>query len=122
LAAYGKQRKRAQLRYRDFIRSGKNQPSPWEKLKNQVFLGSSAFVEDMQCKLDPEQSLKDIPKLQKLSPQKSLSYFKKKYGERNESMAKAYLSGHYTLEAVGSYFGVSYATVSRAVKSLECKM
>jgi hypothetical protein len=34
-------------------------------------------------------------------------------------MAKAYLSGHYTLEEIGREFGVSYATVSRAVKLYE---
>ena len=34
-------------------------------------------------------------------------------------MAASYLSGHYTLEQVGAYFGVSYATVSRAVKAYE---
>ena len=34
-------------------------------------------------------------------------------------MAKAYLSGHYTLTEVGRHFGVSYATVSRVVKQFE---
>lgn len=122
LSVFGKQRKRAQQQYRDFVQQGKNQPSPWEALKNQIYLGSSSFVDEMQCKLDPEQSLKDIPKLQKQSAKKTLDYFKKRYSERNTAMAKAYLSGHYTLEAVGIHFGVSYATVSRAVKQLECQM
>ena len=122
LSTFGKQRKRAQQLYRDFIQQGKYQPSPWENLKNQIYLGSFSFVDDMQCKLDPEQSLKDIPKLQKQSAIKSLEYYKKRYPIRNEAMAKAYLSGHYTLEAVGEIFGVSYATVSRAVKSIECEM
>jgi putative transposase len=31
-------------------------------------------------------------------------------------MAEAYRSGHYTLKNIGDYFGVSYATVSRALK------
>jgi putative transposase len=34
-------------------------------------------------------------------------------------MVQAYLSGHYTLEQVGKHFGVSYATVSRAMKAAE---
>ncbi len=122
LSTFGKQRKRAQQHYRDFVQQGKNQPSPWEHLKNQIYLGSSSFVDEMQCKLDPEQSLKDIPKLQKQSVKKPLDYFKKRYTERNTAMAKAYLSGHYTLEMVGTHFGVSYATVSRAVKWLECQI
>ena len=34
----------------------------------------------------------------------------------------AYLSRYYTLAEVGKWFGVSYATVSRAVREIECKM
>jgi hypothetical protein len=37
-------------------------------------------------------------------------------------MVYAYLIGHYTLVEVGNWFGVSYATVSRAVKAIECKL
>lgn len=119
LAGFAKTKKVAQERYRDFVQAGKGQPSPWQKLKNQIYLGSDEFVNDMQCKLDPEQSLKDIPKKQKQAPVKPLSYFAKKYQTRDECLAQAYLSGHYTLAQVGEYFGISYATVSRAVKQAE---
>lgn len=119
LAGFAKTKAIAQQHYREFVRQGKGQPSPWQQLKNQIYLGDDAFVDDMQCKLDPEQSLKDVPKKQKQSPIKPLSHFEKRYADRNESMARAYLSGHYTLEQVGEHFGVSYATVSRAVKQLE---
>jgi len=73
----------------------------------------------MQCKLNPEQSLKDIPKKQKQAPVKPLSYFEERNKSRDECMAQAYLSEHYSLEQVGEHFGVSYATVSRAVKRAE---
>lgn len=42
-----------------------------------------------------------------------------KYSERNRAMAEAYRSGHYTLQQMGERFGMSYATVSPAVKALE---
>jgi len=119
LAGFGKQKKNAQDAYRRFVQEGKRQPSPWESLKNQIYLGSDQFVEDMQCKLDPAQSLNDIPKPQKQAPSKPLTYYQEKYKERNLAMAKAYRSGHYTLQEVGSHFGVSYVTVSRAVKAME---
>jgi REP element-mobilizing transposase RayT len=122
LGNFGRKRKIAQEKYRAFVQEGKNQPSPWESLKNQIYLGSDNFVEDMQCKIDPEQSLKDIPKPQRRSPVKPLSYYKEKYKNRNRAMAEAYRSGHYTLAQVGDEFGVSYATVSRAVKDHECQM
>ena len=119
LAGFAKTKNVAQQHYRDFVQQGKGQPSPWQELKNQIYLGDDQFVDDMQCKLNPEQSLKDIPKKQKQAPVKPLTYFAKNYSSRDESMAQAYLSGHYTLEQVGEHFGVSYATVSRAVKQIE---
>ena len=73
----------------------------------------------MQGMIDPKQSLADIPKPQKQSPVKSLHYYEKKYGLRNRSMVKAYLSGHYTLKEVGECFGVSYAMISRALKEFD---
>jgi len=36
-------------------------------------------------------------------------------------MAEAYLSGAYTVVEIGTFFGVHYMTVSRAVRKLEAK-
>jgi REP element-mobilizing transposase RayT len=119
LAEFSENRDVAQQRYCDFIAEGLGRQSPWQNLKNQIYLGDDDFVCDMLRKLAPEQSLVDIPKDQKQVPAKPLAYFAERYNSRNESMAYAYLSGHYTLAQVGKHFGVSYATVSRAVKQLE---
>ena len=119
LSNFGKQKKRSQEKYRQFVGEGKGQPSPWDALKNQIYLGSDEFVDEMQCKIRPEQSLQDIPKLQKQAPPKPLAYYETTIGEKKAAMATAYLSGHYTLQEVGEHFGVSYATVSRAVKTQE---
>ena len=119
LSGFGKQKHKAKEGYRRFIKEGKHQQSPWESLKNQIYLGSDEFVEDMQSKLDPEHSLQDIPKCQKQPPPRPLNQYQDQYIERNRAMAEAYLSGHYSLRQVGEYFGVSYATVSRAVKAQE---
>ena len=125
LSCFSEKRKQAQERYRNFVQAGKNQPSPWEKLKNQIYLGDDDFVEDMQCKLDPEQSLDDIPRKQKQAPPRPISDYKRLYGNGKEAMARAYLSGHFTLQEIGEEFGVSYVTVSRAVKrheqTVKCK-
>ncbi|TYP73688.1 hypothetical protein BCL69_10944 [Nitrosomonas communis] len=84
-------------------------------MKNQIYLDDD-FVNDIQRKLGPEQSLKDIPRKQKQAPIKPLSYFADHYKSRDESMAQAFSSGHYPLAQVREYFGISYAIVSRAVK------
>ncbi|MFY9260807.1 MAG: hypothetical protein WAO71_09905 [Gallionella sp.] len=34
-------------------------------------------------------------------------------------MAQAYLTGAYTMEEIGRFFGVHYMTVSRAVRKIE---
>lgn len=44
------------------------------------------------------------PKKQKQAPVKPLAYFEERYQTRDERMAQAYLSGHYTLGQVGQHF------------------
>ena len=51
-----------------------------------------------------------------------MDYFANLGTTLNENMAQAYLSGHDTLKQVGQHFGVSYATVSRAVKQKESRV
>ena len=119
LSSFSKSKSMAQKKYREFVKEGRSHPGPWERLKNQIYLGSDEFVESMQCNLDPKQSLKDVPRKQKIAPAKPISYYQKKYTNAKEAMARAYLSGHYTQSEVGAAFGCSYATVSRAVKAIE---
>ncbi|MCK9609439.1 MAG: transposase, partial [Methylomonas sp.] len=92
LAGFSENQQTAQQRYRDFVEAGKKQPSPWLQLKNQIYLGADAFIDEVQGKIDPEQSLKDIPRKQKQAPANSLSHYFERYDSRNEGMARAYLS------------------------------
>jgi putative transposase len=116
LAAFGRSRRQARLAYRRFVAEGRNQPSVWPDLKNQIYLGSEAFVERMRGQLREDQSLDGIPKRQCRPAARPLADYQRRYPKRKQAMAEAYLSGHYSLAQVGAFFGVSYATVSRAVK------
>ena len=78
LSGFAAKKNSACISYRAFVKEGKHQPSPWEKLRNQVYLGSNQFIEDMLGRLSPDQSLEDIPKPQKRSPPKSLSCYEGK--------------------------------------------
>ncbi len=82
-------------------------------------MSSKVFMEDMQARLNTDQSLEDIPWQQKAKLAKPLEDYQKQSDSAREAMARAYLSGHYTLAEVGRHFGVSYATASRAVKYYE---
>jgi transposase len=47
-----------------------------------------------------------------------LAEFEQRY-PRNEAMARAYLSGQHTMQAIAEHFGVHYSTVSRMVRGYE---
>ena len=119
LGGFGHNRKDATQAYRRFVSEGKNQPSIWLNLKNQIYLGSEHFVETMQCLIEPNKSLENVPKPQKSLVRKPLSFYEQSRFTRNEAMALAYRSGFYTLKEIGEHFGVSHTTVGRAVKAYE---
>jgi putative transposase len=119
LSTFAKTRKVAVERYRDFVAQGKNLPSPWEHLKNQIFLGDEQFVEDMQCKLNINQELSEIPRAQRRKVPKPLDYYSNRYKDRNAGIIAAYQSGGYSMKAIGDHFGVHYSSVSKIIKAGE---
>jgi len=46
----------------------------------------------------------------------SLEWFKPLFPNRREAMARASETGVYTMQEIRGYFGLHYATVSRAVR------
>ena len=108
-----------QQRFRDFVAKGKNQPSPWAFLKNQIYPGDDRFVEKLQWKIEQDQDLSEIPSAHKRPLAQSLDYYERKGKNRNLAIVLAYQSGGYTMKEIGEYFGVHYSRVSRVLKSLE---
>ena len=45
LSGFARRQENAIDLYKKFVSDGKNQPSPWENLKNQIFLGDDQFVQ-----------------------------------------------------------------------------
>lgn len=118
LALFGQQRAQAVRAYRRFVREGKNASSPFEQTRHQLVLGDEAFVERCRENKTPE-TLQEISKAQRQSVALSLAEYQQRFPNRDEAMARAYLSGAYTMAAIGQYFGVHYITVSRAVRKFE---
>jgi putative transposase len=116
LSQFGSDREQAIARYRDFVRAGIGLPPVWEKLKNQIFLGETKFVERLQAQIQAGLGdLKEIPKAQRRAPGKPLSHYIANFPDAKEGMKEAYASGDYTLLQIADAFGVHYSTVSRAV-------
>jgi len=117
LAAFGKRKKLAIERYKKFVSEGKGQPSPWDSLHNQVYLGGEKFVEKMQSLIDGSKELSEVPSSQRRPKPKELEYYKTSYQNRNSAITNAYRSGGYTMKEIGEYFGVHYSTVSGIIKN-----
>ena len=121
LAAFGRRKGKAMEAYRRFVAEGKNQPSPWQALRNQVYLGDERFVEQMQRRIDQDRVLSEIPKSQRRPQAKLLSDYESKTGSRDEAIAAAYWGGGYTLKEIGDYFGLHYSWISRIVQKAKSK-
>ncbi|MDD5241665.1 MAG: hypothetical protein PHG47_08090 [Sulfuricella sp.] len=65
----------------------------------------------------------EIPRAQRRPLAKPLDYYQKKHHDAKAAMVAAYATGDYSMQAIADFFGVHYATVSRAVKQrmYECK-
>ncbi len=118
LGPFGKHRKTAIERYRAFVMAGKGESGPLENVRYQLLLGDDAFVEAHHQDGQAE-GFREISRAQRKLLVLPLSEYQQKYAERNEAMARAYLSGGYTMAEIGEHFGVHYMTVSRAVRRFE---
>ena len=117
LVNFGKNRPEAITRYKEFVAAGKNQPSPFEQLKNQLYLGSDKFIEEIQKQMDIEEPLDGIPKCQQRAPAKPLQVYMSSYIDQNQAIIEAYKSGHYTNKQIGDFFGISRDTIRRRVRA-----
>ena len=116
LAQFGKRRSGAIEKYVQFVHEGARLPGVWTQLQGQIYLGSETFVKKMQALIEKKSALDEIPRAQRRAITQPLAEFEQRYN-RNEAMARAYLSGQHTMAAIARHFGVHYATVSRAVNA-----
>ena len=117
LSLFAKRKSTAIERYIQFVAEGKGQVSPWSMLKNQIYLGSEDFVEQMQSLVDGEKELSEVPSSQMRPLPKTLDYYEKQSNDRNSAIISGYRSGGYTLKELGDYFGLHYSTVSGIIKN-----
>ena len=121
LSCFGSSRPAAIEQYKEYVAAGENQPNPMKAIKNEIYLGSDDFVDSVQQWIVDDGSLREIPAAQKRPVAKSLSFYQRENKDRNLAMAKAYLSGAYSMREIGEFFGVHAMTVGRAVRAYESK-
>jgi len=115
LSAFSAKRPEAIEHYRVFVANGKNQPALWDELKNQIYLGTDAFVQKMLSKKPANGDLSEIPLGQRRAMAKPLQHYAARSGNRDKAIALAYDSGGYGMKEIGEHFGLHYSRVSRIV-------
>jgi len=121
LGRFNRVRSRAVAGYVDFVRAGIGLPSLWESLQGSIFLGSETFIDRMQHMAADRASMTEIPRAQRRPQALPLKHYRDAIADKKAAMAVAYATGGYTMQEIAAYFGVHYATVSRAVKGAEQK-
>lgn len=112
LSLFGKQRKIAMEKYRQFVREGvQHQSEIWSNLKGQIYLGDEAFVAEMQKKIGKEQDDLNIPKQQKRPLAKPLSEIAAQVKDRKTAIIAAYKTGAYSQREIGEYYKLHPTTV-----------
>lgn len=118
LNQFGALRSQALQKYGQFVMDGRDVPSPLLAVRHQLMLGDDAFVQSHQQDQKPE-VLREMSKAHRRSIALPLVAYQSRHPDRDEAMARAYLSGAYTMAEIGRHFGVHYMTASRAVKKHE---
>ena len=75
LGQFAQERSPAQAGYAAFVRQGIEQPSVWQALRHQVFLGGEAFVQRHCAPSKPAERLREVPRAQRRSLAKPLADF-----------------------------------------------
>jgi REP element-mobilizing transposase RayT len=119
LGQFGPARAAAQDAYAAFVAEGGGRSSVWDGLRCQVFLGTDGFVERHRGLANDPQRLREVPRAQRRALAQPLSAFADQDAPPREAMARAFLSGAYTMREIAEHFGVHYSTVSRAVRRFE---
>lgn len=117
LVAFAESEPEAVSRYRRFVAEGKGQPSPWEQLKQQVFLGSEAFIDALQRRISKERDLREVPQARRRLVARPLAEYAREHEDRDRAIAAAYASGTYSMREIGDFFGLHLSRISRIVRA-----
>ena len=121
LLQFGRERGKAEMRYREFMREGIKAESPWKEVRGQLYLGDEKFLDKIKKLIRGKETLKEIPRMQRYITKPLLEYILKYKDKkpRDNAVFEAHIRYGYTLKDVAEHLGVHYATISRAVKRVE---
>ena len=115
LGQFGHRLHSAQKAYREYVRGGLKSPSPWTKLRGQIYLGGERFVKKHQ----PDRPIRDIPRKQTHAHRPSLKSLFSSEEDIDKIIQRAYVRHRYRLREIGQYLGMHESTISRRLRRVE---
>jgi REP element-mobilizing transposase RayT len=115
LAQFGTTKARAQMAYRTFV-SDRAPQRPWDSLRNQIYLGTEAFVDALPL---THASMAEVPRVQRLRHRPTLAALLRTRRPSPEAVATAYREHGYRLREIADHCGVHYSTISRRLRTAE---
>ena len=118
LGHFGRSRAVAQRKYAEFVEAGIGLPSPLDKVKSQILLGSAAFIKKMKQRLLTKVDLKHEKKHPRRPNLSSLFTVKVRQDKslRNEVIRRAYQDYGYTMAEIADATQIHFSTVSKVIK------
>ncbi len=89
LSQLGSRKSDARLRYVRFVADGKDQPSLWQQLRNQIYLGDETFVKKLHQRFGIDEHLTEVPRAQRRAPSKPLAHYAR-LADSRQAMRAAY--------------------------------
>ena len=120
LGQFGSRPEDAVEGYRQFVAAGAGAgvESPLRQTQFQLVLGDQDFAARHRRR-QKRAELAEVGKTQRRITARTLPEYEVAFPDRDEAMARAYHSTAFTMANIGAHFGVTYKTVSRAVKRFE---
>ena len=115
LRQFGQNRKTARKHYRRFVLDGLG-VRVWEALRQQIYLGDEAFVEQAQRQAEIRGDELSVPLTQRRPPAAPLAQIAETAPDRNAAIVAAYATGVYSYATIAEHFGIHLSTVGRIVR------
>ncbi len=119
LGSFDGERVTASRAYQRFVDEGTREPSPWEQLKQQIYLGDDDFVSAAQARIAGNGRSDEVPIAQRRPIPRSLEAYEDEAADRNRAIITAYRSGGYSMRAIGRHFGLHLSRVSQILMGID---
>ena len=102
--------------YEQFVAAGIGHPGPWAHVKHKFYLGPDEFVKTMRSQHKPKPKRRGAARPQRPPPPETLAAIALRCDSRDEAIFAAYNSGCFTLQDIGTHFGLHGSRISRIIK------